>query len=148
VNHKSGCPRLKYGSAGGCTCEQSVTLVKVLEKAPNYRTKLEARYADHLNMLKAAGQVAEWRYEPMSLRIAEVEGRGASYKPDFALVTPSRVLEFHEVKGSWSMKNARDSRVRLKVAADRYPWFVFKAVMRVKGAWEFEAFTKEPDHGG
>jgi len=45
-------------------------------------------------------------------------------------------FEIHETKGHWR----EAARVRIKVAADLYPWFKFVAVKWDKKQWVYEDF--------
>jgi hypothetical protein len=93
----------------------------------------ESAYASHLEALKRAGQVLWWRFEPMRLRLAN----GAWFKPDFGVKLRDGSLEFHETKGFWR----EAARVRIKVAAELFP-FRFIAVTRKKGGgWAREEFS-------
>ena len=49
---------------------------------------------------------------------------------------PDGGREIHEVKGHWT----DDARVKIKVAAELYPYYRFSAVRRVKGEWVREVF--------
>ena len=85
---------------------------------PPYKSKLEACYAAHLDMLVIAGEIRRWEYEPMSLKLS----LGKRYRPDFLVVLrlgAEAKPEMHEVKGKWT-KNRRDSMTHLKWAAQRY----------------------------
>lgn len=101
-----------------------------------YDSQLEADYAQHLATLKLAGEIDDFMYHPFRARIAG----GAYYTPDFMVIfkgSPSwYALELHEVKGFWREAAA----VRVKVAADKFPWFRFKIVSRAKKTdpWKFE----------
>ena len=97
--------------------------------------KTEAAYAQHLINQQHAGQILWQKFEGLKLRLAD----STFYTPDFAVMAADGVIECHEVKGFWQ----DDARVKIKVAADLYP-FRFIAV-RVKtkkegGGWEVEAF--------
>ena len=97
--------------------------------------KTEAAYAQHLEAKKAAGEVAWYKFEAVKLRLAD----NTFYTPDFAVMLPDGQMEMREVKGFW----ADDARVKIKVAADIYP-FKFIAV-RAKskkdgGGWAVEEF--------
>ena len=97
--------------------------------------KTEAAYELHLKALKAAGEVAWHKFEGIKLRLAD----NTFYTPDFAVMRPSGQIELHEVKGFWQ----DDARVKIKVAADMYP-FKFIAVKpktkRDGGGWQVEEF--------
>ena len=94
-------------------------------------TKLEGRYANKLDLLKHAGEIVDWRFEPLNFRLA----KRTWYKPDFLLIYLDR-FEVHEVKGHWE----DDARVKAKVAAELYPWFHWVAVTAEKGIWRYEHF--------
>lgn len=98
--------------------------------------KTERAYGLHLEALKAAGKVLWYKFEGLKLRLADA----TFYTPDYAVIAEDGVLECHEVKGFWQ----DDARVKIKVAADLYP-FRFKAV-RAKprkdgGGWAEENFS-------
>lgn len=97
--------------------------------------KTEAAYADRLELERAAGTVRWWRFEGIKLRLAD----NTFYTGDFAVMPADHVLEIHEVKGFWT----DDARVKIKVAADQYP-FRFKAMKarakRDGGGWSVEEF--------
>lgn len=97
--------------------------------------KTEAAYAAHLELCKAAGGIEWYRFEGVKLRLAD----STFYTPDFAVMASDGVIEMHEVKGFWT----DDARVKIKVAADQYPFrFVaFKAARkRDGGGWVREEF--------
>lgn len=98
--------------------------------------KTEALYAAELNLLKHAGEVLWWRFEGMKLRLAD----NTFYSPDFAVMRAGGLLEMHEVKGFWT----DDARVKIKVAADLYP-FRFLAIRaktkKAGGGWAVEDFS-------
>lgn len=97
--------------------------------------KTESAYSRHLELLKAAGQVVWYRFEGMKFRLAD----STFYTPDFAVMLPGGLMQLHEVKGFWT----DDARVKIKVAADQYP-FEFVAVKaktkKSGGGWEIETF--------
>lgn len=97
--------------------------------------KTEAAYAAHLEMLRRAGDVQWYRFEGLKLRLAD----STFYTPDFAVMASDGVIECHEVKGFWT----DDARVKIKVAADQYPFrFIAVKVQSKKngGGWEVERF--------
>ena len=53
------------------------------------------------------------------------------YTPDFAVMAGDGFMEMHEVKGFWT----DDARVKIKVAADQYPFrfIAFKAIPKSRG---------------
>lgn len=97
--------------------------------------KTEAAYDAYLSQLQRDGHIQWRKFEGLKLRLAD----NTFYTPDFAVMSADGVIECHEVKGHWQ----DDARVKIKVAADLYP-FRFIAV-RVKpkkegGGWDVESF--------
>lgn len=97
---------------------------------PGQMNKLEGKYANHLEMLKKAGEIDEYVFEGCKLKLADK----TTYSPDF-IVVKSDVVEMHEVKGYWE----DDARVKIKVAANKFWWMKFVAVKWEKG-WVYEEF--------
>ena len=101
--------------------------VKIRERSWN---KTERDFAERLKMCQKSGLIAWWSFEPWRLRL----GKGAWYTPDFIVLENDGCLICYETKGFWR----EAARVRIKVAADRYPFLRFVAARLVKGEWEFE----------
>ena len=99
------------------------------------RNKTEAAYEVFLKALVVTGDVLWFKFEGVKLRLAD----NTFYTPDFAVMRRNGQMELHEVKGFWQ----DDARVKIKVAADSYP-FKFLAVRpkpkRDGGGWEVEGF--------
>jgi len=97
--------------------------------------KTEQAYADHLELLRHAGQVLWFKFEGLKLRLAD----NTFYTPDFAVMAADGVMEMHEVKGFWQ----DDARAKIKIAADLYP-FRFQAIKaaskKAGGGWDVERF--------
>jgi hypothetical protein len=93
--------------------------------------KTEQAYAARLDLLRHAGQVLWWKFEGLKLRLAD----STFYTPDFAVMVAGGQIECHEVKGFWT----DDARVKIKVAADMYP-FRFVAVKKAGKDWDSEVF--------
>lgn len=95
--------------------------------------KTEARYATLLELRRQANEILWYAYEGFKLRLAD----NTWYTPDFAVMDIDGFLECHEVKGFWR----DDARVKIKVAANLYP-FTFVAVQeqpkKQGGGWMFE----------
>ena len=94
--------------------------------------KTETAYSEHLAALVQARQLAWFLFEPFKLRLAD----RTFYDPDFALMQMDGTLECHDVKGGPSEE---DARVKIKVAAARFP-FRFFEVRKTKGGWQKEEF--------
>ena len=95
----------------------------------------EAAYARTLELRKASGEVAWYKFEGLKFRLAD----NTFYTPDFAVLLADGSLEAHEVKGYWQ----DDARAKIKIAADIYP-LRFVAVQalpkKAGGGWKTEEF--------
>lgn len=96
---------------------------------PKFKSKAEARYAQLLEAQKRDGLITDWRYEAITLRLAD----GVRYTPDFMVRIGDR-MRLVEVKGH--MREA--ARVRLRVAVEMYPCFTWLLVWARKGKFEPE----------
>ena len=89
--------------------------------------KLETRYGQYLTLRKHAGEIMDWRYEAIKLRLAPK----TYFTPDFCVWYPDGALEFLEVKGF--MRD--DAAVKLKTAAVLFPYHRFVLVTWEHGKW-------------
>ena len=97
--------------------------------------KTEAAYAQHLELQKHAGLIQWYKFEGMKFRLAD----NTFYTPDFSVLNADNSMEMHEVKGFWQ----DDARVKIKVAADLYPFAFIAVKAKAKkngGGWEVEKF--------
>lgn len=96
-----------------------------------YMNKTEASYAQELENRRLVGEIAWWRFEGLKFRLAD----NCFLTPDFAVMLKGGEIELHEVKGFME----GDAAIKLKVAADAYP-FTFRLVRarakRDGGGWE------------
>lgn len=99
--------------------------------SPGSMNKTEVAYAQALRFRQLAGEIVSYRFEALKLKLAA----NTFYTPDFVVTFPDRI-ECHEVKGFWR----DDARVKIKVAAQMFPEFVFVAVRSEKGKWIYENF--------
>jgi hypothetical protein len=99
---------------------------------------LERKFSAYLDLLKLAGEIAEYRYE--AIRILISEGKRRSYwTPDFLVKWADGRVEIIEVKGHWWDRD----RVRIKVAADRLRGIISVVAVewrRQEGGWVTESF--------
>jgi hypothetical protein len=109
--------------------------------------KLEAEYAQLLQLRFKAGEILWYRFESWRFRL----GNNAFYKPDFNVMLPDRTIEIHEVKGHWE----HDALLRIKMAAEQFPFIRFIAVTKQSkkegDGWNyrhFEPFHTELTKGG
>ena len=100
--------------------------------------KTEQRFADWLEAEKHLKRILGWRFEPMKFILAQnVKGKrnATTYTPDFLAITKQDFV-FYEVKGFFR----DDALVKIKVAAEMFPWFRWIVVFWKKGQWEFKEF--------
>ena len=100
-----------------------------------YKNKTEKAYADYLEVLRLDREIRHWEYEPIRLKLAD----RTWYKPDFMVINNDMEIEFHETKGY--MREA--ARVRINVAAEKYPFFIFYLIYSRKGGWDINQIPKE-----
>lgn len=96
--------------------------------------KTEAEYAGMLEARRLRGEVAWWRYEAITLKLAD----NTRYTPDFLVMLPDGVLEIHETKGGFIRE---DGWLKLKVAAALFPFRFFlcqKASKKDGGGWSIK----------
>lgn len=99
--------------------------------------KTETRYAQRLAAMLVAGEILWWQFEPIKLRLADA----TFYTPDFALQMSDGRIELHEIKGSRKLWKD-DARVKIKVAAELFPIFTFRALYPQPGGfWDQEDFA-------
>jgi len=91
-------------------------------RTPGTMNRLEKAYSETLEQMRIDGLIHAWAYEPMNLRLA----RKCFWKPDFLVVMEDGLVEFHECKGFME----GHAMVRIKTAAEKYPWFVIRVVKR------------------
>jgi len=105
----------------------------VRDQSRGGRSKLQAAWAERLELRRRAGELAIVLEETLSLRLADLTW----YRPDFLVQHRDGRLEIHEVKGHWR----DDARAKWKIAADLNRWATFLAITRGRGcdgAWEIE----------
>ena len=102
---------------------------------PGQMNGLEKKYAAYLEIRKVTGEIVDYKFEPLKLKLAPA----TFYNPDFGVQMPDGKIELHETKSShWE----DDARVKIKVAAAMFGWFRFIAAQWDKNAkdWKFEEF--------
>lgn len=129
---------------------------RALRIKPGERTKVEAEREALLERRKAAGEVLEFWFQPITFRFAD----RTSYSPDFAVLYPDGRYVLEDVKGAKKEKKEgkptgrviawveEDAKVKMKLAAALNP-FEFRMVWRDRatGKWFYQAFSgwSEPD---
>lgn len=103
-----------------------------LAKHPRGPNKLEQSYASHLEVLKRAGEIVDYKYESVKLKIGV---KTCWFCPDFWVLAKDGVSEYHETKG-WMRE---DAAIKLKSAALQYPHFRFFLVRKDGKRFSVEA---------
>ena len=101
--------------------------------------KTEQSYSLHLEAEKQAGRIVQFWFEAVKVKVAD---NACWYTPDFMVLRPDGLIEFHEVKGSPKIFQD-DAKVKCKAVATQYP-FVLKVVYprtkRDGGGWDVEEY--------
>lgn len=82
-----------------------------------YRSLWEQNIACYLEILKKAGQVKKWEYEPDTFWFHQISRGIRSYTPDFKVWLPDGTLWYWEVKGIMDSK----SKTKIKRMKKYYP---------------------------
>ena len=102
------------------------TLLALGRLKPGQMNKTETAYRDHLRALKAAGEVLDFRFEAITLKLAQ-DGS----------------IEFHEIKGSRAIFRD-DAKAKCKMCAQLNQWatliVVYPRRKKDGGGWEYETF--------
>lgn len=117
-----------------------------IRKVAGQMNKLEAKYADYLEMQRRLGFVEWFAYEPMKFKLADK----TYYTPDFAVMRPDGTIELHDTKGTTSKKREsgervkapfaeEHSKIKIKAIADKFPFRVFM-VWELSGVWQYTEF--------
>lgn len=105
-----------------------------VRRVPGQMNGWEKAWAQELEKQKLGGLILGYWFDSVKLRLAE----STFYTPDFLVLHADFALGIDEVKGHWE----DDARVKIKVAADKFPLRV-RAITREKGIWKIEDFGKE-----
>ena len=95
----------------------------------------EQAYHDHLAQRQHAGEIAWFKFEAMTFKLAD----DTRYTPDFMVMLADGRMEVHEVKGFWT----DDAKVKIKVASALFPFEFFAIKKKAKkdgGGWLVEAY--------
>ena len=107
---------------------ERIKAVARIDHEPRRMNKTEARRADALEAMKRGCFIHDYRFEAMKLRLAD----GTFFTPDFLVIGTAGEVELEDVKGRKGdgYYSTEDARLKVKIAADQYPWFRFYV------AWE------------
>lgn len=95
--------------------------------------KTESRFADYLEVEKEAGRIIWYKFEAVKLRLADK----TFYTADFFALNAKSELVVYEVKGARAIF-ADDARVKIKCAAEAFPFAFFVAYPKKGGGWDIE----------
>lgn len=141
-NWKGGCTPLIRRACHGDLIKRPADPLGLVKKKAKGRTvrreagkmnKTEARYAEHLEKRKLAGEIIGYWFEPVKFRLAD----NTYYSIDFMVQLVDGTIEFHEVKGTSKGKPyvEDDAAVKIKVAAEHMP-FTFRMVWLLEVEWK------------
>lgn len=100
--------------------------------------KTEQAYAQRLEMLKHQGEILDWKFHPMNVRLAA----NTFYEVDFFVLHSDMSVAIHETKGEYTSDKGQ---MKIKLAAEALPWFRFYKCIKVAekngGGWKIEDFS-------
>ena len=64
-----------------------------------FRSKLEMRWACHLELMKTCGEIQAWYYEKIIFYFKGETTAPVRYRPDFLVVEKDNAVKYHECKG-------------------------------------------------
>jgi hypothetical protein len=105
--------------------------------------RTEAKFAERLFSLRAAGEILGYHYEALKFCIvpgATGKRVAVHYTPDFLVLRADLELELIDVKGGGGWED--DAKIKIKTAAERFPEFHWVGYTLTKaGLWEREEFS-------
>jgi hypothetical protein len=105
---------------------------------PGVMNQTETAFADLLQARKLAGEIIDFQFEAITFKLAD----GCRYTPDFAIWLADGSMELVDCKGAGPVDDK--SRVKVKVAAEKFPMFLFVIEQRQAkkngGGWKREEF--------
>lgn len=101
-------------------------------RIPGTMNGTEQKYAARLDLLEKSGQILMWKYEGITLKLADM----TRWTPDFFVQALDGSVEFHECKGRIKARKGVEGKadrkegprvedhswVKVKVAASMYPF--------------------------
>lgn len=108
-----------------------------VRRQPGTMNRTERAYSEVLEARRLAGEVAAWWYEGVTLKLAP----DCRYTPDFLVQMLDGSLELVEVKAGWrkdgklGFHGHDESNVKMRVASERFPFRVVRAVLVRGEGW-------------
>jgi hypothetical protein len=135
----------------GLAEEPAVALPKAKGRVepPKEMNKTERSFSFHLAAQERAGEILYWDYESITLKLAA----DCRLTMDFFVVAANMEITLYDVKGRRKFKRddgsfyfgplvTDDAAVKLKVAADKYPFLTFMMVWPSEsGGWDFREIS-------
>lgn len=109
-------------------------------RTPKAMNKTEASYEAHLSLRKRLGEVLWYRFEGITLKLAD----DTRYTADFAVLMADGRLELHDCKALW--RGAKrphiedDALVKLRMAAETFPLTIRSVWALANGEWESKEY--------
>lgn len=75
-----------------------------------FKSKLERRWAQYLELLNLLGEIHDWEYEPVKFEFGKIRSGTVFYTPDFWVSTGPMEHIWHEVKGHLTQKDVTKFR--------------------------------------
>jgi hypothetical protein len=98
------------------------------DKTYHFRSQYEVRWAQYLELLKMAGEIIDWEYEPRKFEFEDIRSGTVFYTPDFKVCHNDVVDEkdwskkiphiWHECKGHLTQKDITKFRRMAKYYPD------------------------------
>lgn len=105
--------------------------------------KVETLYSELLERSRMAGDVLDWGFEKIKFKLAD----NTYFEIDFYYIARDMSLYLVECKAAWKQKDGSykahwedDARVKIKVAAQQFPFFRFLGMSRSPTGWLTEEF--------
>ncbi|AOY93887.1 hypothetical protein BKK79_00880 [Cupriavidus sp. USMAA2-4] len=99
--------------------------------------KTERAYSVLLDEEKRQGQVIDWRFHPMRIRLAD----NTFYEVDFLVLHADMRLAIHETKGGYTTDKGQ---MKIKLCAEVLPYFrmvkAIKLPAKQGGGWKREEY--------
>jgi len=105
------------------------------------KNKSEIAFEQHLEMQKRSGLIDGYGFECMTFVLAD----GSRFTPDFFIIHASGSVELVDVKAFFKNQQKvhveEAAMVRVKVAAELYPWFIWTQTWKDEtGEWRSRQF--------
>lgn len=117
--------KISHEPATDSSARNGSVRISVDERGMN---KTEAAYARYLDLRIEAGEVRDYWFEVLKVRLAD----RTWFMADFAVRMSNGELEMHEVKGPYIRE---DAIVKFKVARKLHPWATWRMMQRDNHQW-------------